>query len=152
MTADGGGVVWSAAQKGVKGMDLGDLERAVGGGSQPEPEPEPEPGAGGGRRKAPQAAAEEKAREKAAMIQAMQRRVEGGGAKQSAAAPLTPAQQAVAQIKAADALLAEGDCGESLETALGMYCAALEHFGRRPKLEQKIAEVEGRLGAEGGRR
>ena len=151
MTADGGGVVWSAAQKGVKGMDLGDLERAVGGGSQPEPEPEP--GAGGGRRKAPQAAAEEKAREKAAMIQAMKRRVEGGGAKESAAAPLTPAQQAVAQIKAADALLAEGDCGaESLETALGMYRAALEHFGRRPKLEQKIAEVEGRLGAEGGRR
>ena len=149
MTADGGGVVWSAAQKGVKGMDLGDLERAVGGGSQPEPEPEPEPG---GRRKAPQAAAEEKAREKAAMIQAMKRRVEGGGAKESAAAPLTPAQQAVAQIKAADALLAEGDCVESLETALGMYRAALEHFGRRPKLEQKIAEVEGRLGAEGGRR
>ena len=108
MTADGGGVVWSAAQKGVKGMDLGDLERAVGGGSQPEPEPEPEPGAGGGRRKAPQAAAEEKAREKAAMIQAMKRRVDGGGVKEPAAAPLTPAQQAVAQIKAADALLAEG--------------------------------------------
>jgi len=148
VTADGGGVVWSAAQKGVKGMDLGDLERAVGGGSQPEPEPEP--GAGGGRRKAPQAAAEEKAREKAAMIQAMKRRVEGGGAKESAAAPLTPAQQAVAQIKAADALLAEG-CAESLET-LGLYHAALAHFGRRPRLEQKIAEVEGRLGAEGGGR
>ena len=149
MTADGGGVVWSAAQKGVKGMDLGDLERAVGGGSQPEPEPEP--GAGGGRRKAPQAVAEEKAREKAAMIQAMKRRVEGGGAKEPAAAPLTPAQQAVSQIKAADALLAEGRA-ESLQTALGLYRAALAHFGRRPKLEQKIAEVEGRLGAEGGRR
>ena len=149
MTADGGGVVWSAAQKGVKGMDLGDLERAVGGGSQPEPEPEP--GAGAGRRKAPQAVAEEKAREKAAMIQAMKRRVEGGGAKEPAAAPLTPAQQAVSQIKAADALLAEGRA-ESLETALGLYRAALAHFGRRPKLEQKIAEVEGRLGAEGGGR
>ena len=149
MTADGGGVVWSAAQKGVKGMDLGDLERSVGGGSQPEPEPEP--GAGGGRRKAPQAVAEEKAREKAAMIQAMKRRVEGGGAKEPAAAPLTPAQQAVSQIKAADALLAEGRA-ESLQTALGLYRAALAHFGRRPKLEQKIAEVEGRLGAEGGRR
>ena len=150
MTADGGGVVWSAAQKGVKGMDLGDLERAVGGGSQPEPEPEP--GAGAGRRKAPQAVAEEKeAREKAAMIAAMKRRVEGGGAKEPAAAPLTPAQQAVSQIKAADALLAEGRA-ESLETALGLYRAALAHFGRRPKLEQKIAEVEGRLGAEGGRR
>ena len=150
MTADGGGVVWSAAQKGVKGMDLGDLERAVGGGSQPEPEP----GAGGGRRKAPQAVAEEKeAREKAAMIAAMKRRVEGGGAKEPAAAPLTPAQQAVSHIKAADALLAEGTaCAESLQTALGLYRAALAHFGRRPKLEQKIAEVEGRLGAEGGRR
>ena len=150
MTGDGGGVVWSAAQKGVKGMDLGDLERAVGGGSQPEPEPEP--GGGGCRRKAPQAAAEEKAREKVAMIQAMKRRVEGGGVKEPAAAPLTPAQQAVAQIKAADALLAEGDCNESLETALGLYRAALVHFGRRPRLEQKIAEVEGRLGAEGGGR
>ena len=150
MTADGGGVVWSAAQKGVKGMDLGDLERAVGGGSQPEPEPEP---GAGGRRKAPQAVAEEKAREKAAMIQAMKRRVEGGGAKEPAAAPLTPAQQAVSHIKAADALLAEGTaCAESLQTALGLYRAALAHFGRRPKLEQKIAEVEGRLGAEGGRR